>query len=217
MGVSNSKSKTTPVYDKQITGAGKTLSDAYASNAPKIQQMTDSITGLLPGMIDKYKAGDPALNAASGYVTSTLADGGGSNPFLDQWIAQNQNDVSNQLGAKLAKMGLGPAGSTYQALQARELGKVALGARVDDWTAAQARRAQAAGMATGLSAADNARIAPLLGVADVANNPLQAAVGYSSGMGGLLGGYTNTKTKNAWGPQLLSAASNVAAAYAGGG
>lgn len=216
MGLSSSKSTVKPVYGAQIEGASKTLSNAYSSNAPKIQATADSLTGLLPSMIAKYQAGNPALNAASGYVTDTLG-GDGLNPNIDAWVSQQQDATGNALGAKLAKMGLNPAGSTYQGLQARELGKVALDARTTDWNNAQARKAQAAGMASGISSAETASIAPLLSVADVANNPLQAAVGYSSGMGGLLGGYTNTKTKNAWGPILAQAAANAAAAYAGGG
>lgn len=216
MGVSSGKSTTKPIYNKQIEGAAGSLSSAYNSTMPKIQQVTDQVTGLLPGMIEKYKAGDPAVNAARGYVTSTL-EGPGTNPNLDAWIAQEQNSAENQLGARLAKMGLSPAGSTYQGVAGREVAKVGLGARMTDWENAQARRANAAGMAPGIAAADTIQIAPILGLADTADNPLQAAVGYSSGMGGLLGQYTQTKTKNPWGQALLSGLSNVAAAYAGGG
>lgn len=216
MGVSSGRQKNKPIYSKEIGGASSALTSAYNAAAPKIQNVTDQVTGLLPGMIEKYKAGDPAVNAARGYVTSTL-EGPGTNPNLDAWIAQEQNSAENQLGARLAKMGLSPAGSTYQGVAGREVAKVGLGARMTDWDNAQARRAAAAGLAPGLAAADTIQIAPILAAAGQADAPVRAAAGYSSGIGGLLGQYQDVKTKNPWGQALLSGLSNAAAAYASGG
>ena len=349
MGLSSKKQTVKPVYGTQIEGAASTLNSAYQANAPKVQGISDTLTGLVPGMAEKYKAGNPTLNAAGDYITRTVnsptynpnldkwsadlqgANGpnanldswlapvmsaggsnpnldkwsaelqgvngpntnldswlapvlnaGGSNPNLDGWVSQQQDSTSNALGAKLAKMGLNPGGSTYQGLQARELGKVALGARMDDWTAsqarqaraaevalgvrtadynatqdrasqlaartfdarnadfnatqayqargaevalgariadynaaqdrasqsaartfdarnadwnaAQARQAQAASLAPGISGAETASIAPMLATAQLgANLPMDAAMGYAQGTGGLLGQYTNTK------------------------
>lgn len=205
MGVSSKSQKTTPVFQKEITGAANTLNSTYQANAPKVQGIADTLTGLVPGMAAKYQAGNPALNAAQGYVTDTLANPG-TNPNLDAWIGQQQDSTSNALGAKLAKMGLNPAGSTYQGLQARELGKVALGARMDDWDNGQARKAQAAGMAPSLAAGEAATIAPMLATAELgANLPMQNALGYAQSTGGLLGQYTNTKQSGGLLGSLLGA------------
>lgn len=205
MGLSSKKQSVKPIYGSQIEGAANTLNSTYQANAPKVQGIADTLTGLVPGMAAKYQAGNPALNAAQGYVTSTLA-GDGTNPNLDAWIGQQQDSTSNALGAKLAKMGLNPAGSTYQGLQSRELGKVALGARMDDWNNGQARRAQAAGMAPGISAAETASVAPMLATAQLGTGlPMDAAMQYAQGTGGLLGQYTNTRQSGGLLGSLLGA------------
>lgn len=216
MGVSGGRQKNKPIYSKEIGGASSALTNAFNVNMPKIQGVTDKVTGLLPDMIEKYKAGDAGVNAARNYVTTTLG-GDATNPHLDDWISLAQDEAQNRMGAKLAKMGLGPAGSTYQGTVGREVAKIGLGARYEDWLRAQDRRAQAAGMAPGIAAADTIQIAPILGAAGTASDPMRAAVGYASGIGGLLGQYQDVKTKNPWGPALLSGLSNAAAAYAGGG
>lgn len=205
MGVSSKKQSVKPIYAKEIGNAASTLNSTYQANAPKVQGIADTLTGLVPGMAAKYQAGNPALNAANDYVTGTLADPG-TNPHLDGWIAQQQDATSNALGAKLAKMGLNPAGTSYQGLQSRELGKVALGARMDDWNNGQARRAQAAGMAPGISAAETASVAPMLATAQLgANLPMDSAMQYAQGTGGLLGQYTNTKQSGGLLGSLLGA------------
>lgn len=222
MGVSSSKSRTTnkPIYSSQIEGAGNSLTSAYNTQAPKIASNADMISGLLPGMVDSYKAGDAGINAARGYATDVLGgkylDQG--NPYLEQMVSTTGNNVQNQLGARLAKMGLGPAGSTYQGAVGRALSDSELGMRYSDYNAERGRMGEMASLTPSLSSADAARVAPLLGVADAAQAPLRAAVGYSSGLGGLLGQYQDTKTKtsNPWGQMLLGGLGNAAAAYAGG-
>lgn len=219
MGISSSKSTSTnkPIYSSQIEGAGNTLSNAYNTNAPKIQGVTDQITGLVPGMIEKYNAGNPAVNAATGYITNTLSGDPTHNPFLDQQIQMTDNNVRNQTEGALGLRGQ-TGGSSYADIISRNLANNEGTMRYNDYNTEMQRRAQAAGMAPGVAAADTLQIAPLLGVADAAQNPVKAAAGYAAGMGGLLGQYQTTKTKTSqpWGALLAQAAANAAAAYAGG-
>lgn len=198
MGISTKKGRQTtkPVYEKEIKGAYGSLTNTYNQQAPKIAGIADSLTGMLPEMQQRYMDGNPALNAAEGYVTDTLA-GDGTNPNLDAWIADQQGQTQNMLGAKLNKLGVGPAGTTYQGLAARENARVGLGMRYADWDAGQQRKAQAAGMAPGISAAESASIAPMLGVAELgAGLPMNAAMQYAGGTAGLLGDYTDTLKKD---------------------
>lgn len=147
-------------------------------------------------MQERYLNGNPALNASRDYVTSTLG-GNATNPFLDQMIQQTGDETYNRLGAGLNKLGLGPAGSTFQGTQARELGKVGLGMRYADWEGAQDRKANAAGLAPGISAAETASIAPMLGVAELgANLPMDNAMKFAGGVSGLLGDYTNAAKRD---------------------
>lgn len=201
MGISSkkSKSKTTPVFSSEIKGAHSTLSNAYNANAPRVQQTADQLSGLVPGMIERYKAGDAGVNAARDYNVDVLGgkylDAG--NPFLDDMIAQTNDSVRNQLGASLAKMGLGPAGTSYQGLVGRKLAENELGLRYGDYSAERDRMANAAGQSAGLAAADAIGIAPLLSTAQLgANLPMDNALRYAAGTGGLLGQYTNTTQKS---------------------
>lgn len=218
MGLSSKKVKTStkPIYGSEITGAHSQLSNTYNQQAPRVGAIADRLTGMLPEMEQRWRDGNPALNAASGYVTDTLG-GDATNPHLDAWIDQTQSDVSNRLGARLNKMGLSPAGTTDQALQTRELGKVALGARMDDWNAAQQRKAQAAGLAPGIAAGEAIGIAPMLSTAQLgANLPMDLATRYAAGTGGLLGQYTNSTQKQSGGflGDLLLSAASGASSYA---
>lgn len=218
MGISSKKTtvKNTPYNPAAINAASGALSSAYSANAPKVQGIADNLTGMLPAMLERYKAGNPAINAANDYVTSTLG-GDATNPNLDAWIAQEQNSAENRLGARLQKMGLSPAGSTYQGVAGREVAKVGLGARMTDWENAQARRAQAAGMAPGIAAGEVATVAPMLATAELgANLPMDFAARYAAGTGGLLSPY-GTQTQKQSGGLLGSILGAGLAGWASGG
>lgn len=211
-----SKSKTTPIYGKQIEGAAGSLTGEFNTAIPKIRDATDQLGSLIPGFIDKARNGDPAINAGRGYITDTLGTDS-VNPELEPMIALSRQNTSNQIGANLAKLGLGPAGTTYQDRMADAMSKNELGLRYGAWSDLQQRKAQAAGMAPGIAAGDAVSVAPALALAEAQQAPVRAAAGYASGLGGLLGPYTKTKNKGSLGQAIMQAANNAAAAYAGGG
>jgi hypothetical protein len=215
MGISSSTSKVKPIYESQITGASNTLTGAYNSAAPKIQGVTDQITGLIPSLLERAQGGDPSLNAAQGYITSTLG-GSGGNPYLDQMIAQAGNDTAQTLQANAGTRGL-TGGTAIQQIMARELSRNALGARSDDYDQAQQRKAQAASMAAGVSAGQSGLYGPVFDAAQAVTMPLQAAGNYAQGIGGLLGQYTNTKTSQPWGGALLGGIASGLGSFVGAG
>lgn len=218
MGMSTSKSTTKPVYGMQLEGAGKTLTDVYNRNAPQIQQNSDMLSGLMPGLAERFTQGDPGVKAAQGYNTDVLSGRylNEGNPYMQGMIDRSNNDIRNQTQAALGARGL-TGGSDYAGLIADRVAKNTLATRYQDYGNERDRMDQAAGRAPGLSAADYIPLASMLGIADSANDPLQSAVGYTSGLGGLLGQYTNTKQKQAWGPIIAQMASNAAQAMAAGG
>ncbi len=195
MGLSSGTSTTTQVNkpSEQQIAAGKVLTDAYGQQAPRIQQYADNIGGLIPGMIDKYKWGNPAVNAAQGYITSMLNGPMQSNPYLDQMISQSGDDMAHTLNSSLGTRGnLG--GSVQAKIMADQLSKNAMGMRYQDYGQQQQLRAQAAGMAPGVAAADTIQIAPLLSATQLAGMmPMNAATQYAAGQGGLFAG-TGTST-----------------------
>lgn len=214
MGLSSKKTttKTTPHDPASVKAGTDALHGVYNQWQPRVMAAADKTLGLQDEMIDKWRAGNPAVNAATDYVTTTLG-GDATNPHLDAWIAQTQDEAQNRTGAAMNKMGLGPAGSTYQTGVGREVGKIGLGMRYADWDAAQNRKANAAGMAPGLAAADVIQIAPMLSATQLgANLPMDNTARYAAGIGGLLAPYNTTTQKTSGGflgDLMLAIAANV--------
>jgi len=207
MGLSSSTTKVKPIYESQITGAANTLANTYQAQAPKIQQVADQVTGLIPGLLDRATNGNPALTAAQGYITDTLSSNG-SNPYLDQIIAQTGRNTSNGLRASMGTRGI-TGGTAYEGILAQALAQNEGNMRYNDWNNTQTRKAQAAGMAPSMVAGENALYAPAFDAANAVTLPMQAVSGYASGMNGLLGQYTNTKQSSPWGASLLGGIGSV--------
>lgn len=217
MGLSGSKQTTTTksAYEPQVMGAFNTLSGTYGQQAPKIAGYADQIGGLIPNMLEKYQGGNPAVNAAQNYITTTLGQNPGQNPFLDQMIDRTGQDTANSIRATMGTRGL-TGGTAMQDILSRNLSRQAGDMRYNDWNAGQQRQAQAAGMAPGVAAADTIQIAPLLAAAQQAGSmPMDAASQYAQGVGGLLGQYgTNTTKKN---PSIGGILGSLLGGFAGGG
>ena len=215
---SSSSTKPLKEYKPYITAAAGGLQSAYQNNSGQIQDATNSVMGLLPGMIDKYKAGDSGINAARSYNTSVLngkyLDQG--NPYLDQMVAQSNNDVRNQMEAALGAKGL-TGGSNYADLISRGVAQNTLGMRYQDYAQERARMSDAAGQSPSIAAGDVIQVAPMLSTLDASLTPLQAAGGYASGIGGLLGQYTKTKQKSGVGGLLGGLAGAGLSGWASGG
>jgi len=215
-----SKTTTAPWKPAQglLLGAADSVNNAYSQNSGAIQNATNQITGLLPGMIEKYNEGNPAVNAATGYNTNVLSGQylNEGNPYLDQMIGQSNDDIRNQMQAALGAKGL-TGGSSYADLISRNIAKNTLATRYGAYSDERARMGQAAGQAPGLAAADVIQITPMMAALEASQTPLNAAGQYAGSLGGLFGGYsTGTQKKSPW-EYLSQAAGNAAAAYAGGG
>jgi len=208
MGLSSKKTKQTtkPVYEAEIKGAHGVLSNTYNEQAPKIAGYADQIGELIPGLLDRYKEGDPAINAARGYVTDTI-NGDGSNPYLQDIIDQTNQSVSTGTNASLGTRGLA-GGSVAAKIISKQLADNEGRLRYNDYDRNEERRARAAGMAPGIAAGDLMTLAPAFGAAELASGlPMDAATKYAAGTGGLLGQYTNSEQKQSGGlfGQILGA------------
>lgn len=198
MGISSSKKTTTtkPIYSPQIEGAASTIGNVYSQQAPKIAGYADQIGGLVPGLLEKYQQGDAGINAARDYNVGVLnGEYLGANPYLDEVIARGTNDTVNASQAALGLRGL-TGGSDYAGIIADRVAQNALGTRYTDYNNERARMATAAGQAPSIAAGDVIGIAPAIGAAQTASQlPMDAALRYGAGVGGLLGSYTNTTEK----------------------
>jgi hypothetical protein len=216
MGFSGSKQTTKPIYGSQIEGAAKTMTGAYDANAPKIQGAADQIGGLLPSYIARAQAGDPAIDAARSYITQTLSGDGRSNPNLQPMIDQTNQSVAARMKAALGMRGL-TGGSVLADQMGRGMLENETNLRYNDYNNDRQFRQNAAGMAPGISGAQNDLLNPALNAAQATMMPLQAAAAHSAGIGGLLGQYTQTKTSNPWGPAFGQFLSSLVKVPAGGG
>lgn len=196
MGISGgSKVKTTqttkPIYSGQIEGAANTITNAYNQAQPNIVKVSDNLTNLSQSLLDRYTQGDPTIDAARNYINTTLEGDPASNPYLDEMVSLSNDNVRNQLQAKLGTRGL-TGSSDYYDMIGKGLAANETGLRYTDYNNAMARRAQAAGMAPGVVAGDYLPVAAAMeSGSQGALLPLAAANQYGAGVGGLLGQYTN--------------------------
>ena len=202
MGLSSKKSTQTnkPVYEQEIKGAANNVTGTYQNNIGRVQDVSELISGLAPGLADKARNGDEGVNAARSYNVDVLngnyLDQG--NPYLDGIISDSNDEVRNQYQVALGSRGLAGT-SDYQGIIADRVSENDQRLRYQDYDQERQRMAVAAGQSPGLAAADYASIAPLLGVADSTLLPMQAASGYANTIGGLLGPYQSTTQKQSGG------------------
>jgi hypothetical protein len=212
-----SSSKPAAEYAPYIAGGANAVQDAYQANAGNVQNATNQITGLLPGMIEKYQQGDAGVNAARNYNVDVL---GGryldSNPYLDNVVNRSVNDTVNAGQAALGLKGL-TGGSSYADILSRNAGNVASDLRYNDYNQERGRMATAAGQAPGMAAADVIQMSPMLATLQASQAPMQAAGGYAGSLAGLLGPYQDQTQRGSPMGYLMQALGSAAAAYGGGG
>jgi len=231
MGFSGSSKTTTstnttkPVYEQQIMGANNGLQGAFDRNQGNLDNIQQQLSGLMPNAVANYTS-NPTLGAANSYVQRTLGSEYSPNGLLDNVLKYSNADVANGTTAALGTRGLA-GGSVAAKIIAGQLAKNDAGMRYQDYNNWQQRQAQAAGMAPGLSAAQNGNLSALLGLSDrAANLTTDNAVKRALATGGLLGQYTTSNGKQVekssgslgqfLGALLLASASGAGQAAGGG-
>jgi len=203
-----SKSKTGSAQDwaKPIaTSAANTATSIFNANQPQLNQITQQVQGLLPGLQTKYNNGNPALNSAQGYAKNVL---GGKylnqgNPYLQNMINATNRSVTNQVGAAYGSRG-SFGGTAWQQGLAGQLAEAQNALRYGDYSQERQNQQQAMSAAPQMAAADYLGIQPLLQTAQTAAalpyTGLEAYTGSlgtlfnggvqksSGGIGGILGG-----------------------------
>lgn len=201
MGKKKTTSTTKPIYGRQIEGAANTVGNVYNQQAPKISGYADQIGSLVPGLVQQAQAGDAGINAARDYNVDVLSGQylNEGNPYLEGVLSNSNNDIRNQLQAALGAKGL-TGGSDYAGLISDKIAKNTLATRYQNYDAERARMATAAGQSPGIAAGAIAPVASAVGAAQAAGSlPMDAALKYGAGIGGLLGQYTNTTQKQSGG------------------
>lgn len=201
MGLSSSKSSTTSgpsTFAQPYIGAGATeITKAYNENKGATADIASNIQSLIPGLMEKYQAGNPSVNAASGYNSDVL--GGkylGSNPYLEDILKKTSGSVLDKVGGAFGSRG-SFGGTKYAEAAGRGVADSENALRYNDYSTERGRMDTAAGQAPSLAAADYLGITPLLATAQAGTElPFSAVNEYGSLIAQLLGNSTTTTQKN---------------------
>jgi len=213
-----SKTKTKPIYEKQILGAADTLQNTFNANQPGLQSISDGINSRLPGLTDRGFGTDPTITAAQGYAGDAIAGKYlNNNPFVEQQASLIRDNVGDAVSSRFGTSG-GIGGSQFAENLGRGISEAELGFRGDQYQAERDRQAQAAALSPSLFAGQFAGVDPALAASSVgATIPYAGTDRLVSGIGGLLGQYTKTKQKQGIGGLLAKAGIQAAQSFAGGG
>jgi len=213
-----SKTKTKPIYETEIKGAASELSNAYNANKDQTQALAGDISGLTQGLIDKYNAGSPTLDAANTYATDVLSGKYlTGNPQLQNIIDQTGRSVTNQVQGAVGTRGR-VGGDVQTSLLGRELSDAENNLRYNDYNTQMGRMDTMAGLSPSLNEAQYSGVNTILNSANsAAQLPYAASGNYASSMGSLLGQYTNTTQKQGMGGLLAGVAGSALSGWAGGG
>lgn len=220
MGKKNSKSETKPWSQAQpyVLGASKALQSNYNANAGNVADIARTIQGGIPGLADKAFGDNPLLGKAQGYAADVL---GGKylegNPHLQGMIDQTAGDVTDRVSASLGARGR-TGGNAHSEILGRELAEAENALRYKNYGDERQAMSSAVGAVPGLTQAQYAGIAPLLGAASLgAEIPFSAANNYANSIRGLLGNYTTTTQKHPWGPMVAGLLGSGLSGLASGG
>jgi hypothetical protein len=213
-----SKSSTKPIKEfmPTIQGAASGLTADYNANKAGTAQIANSITSRLPALADKAFGPNSLLDSAQGYATDTINGKFlNNNPYVDEMAGIARRSAADDVQSYFGKLGRVGSDSNMAGF-ARGVNEADLGVRSSIYNQERQNQQQAASMAPGLNAASYDGIDAYLRAAGVgAELPYLASNKYASGIGGLLGQYTKTKSTQAIGPALISAAGSAASAFAG--
>lgn len=225
MGKSKTVNKVEPWAEAKpyLLGAVNDAQSTYRANNAATADIASQIQGLLPGLVERYNAGNPALKAAQSYNTDVLSGRylNEGNPYLQSMIDSTGNDVRNGVQASLGTRGR-TGGDSYFSLISKALADNSTKLRYADYGAERDRMVGAAGQVPGLVAAESANIAPLLAVAQAGTElPYVGINNYAANVSRLLSPYqtqTTTQSRSFLDTlmQLSRGAGNAAAAAGGG-
>lgn len=225
MGLSSSKTTQTSEPSSwakgYITPALGQAQSVYDRNQGAVQDISSSVQGLIPGLVDRYTTGSTGLNAAKGYNTDVLSGKYlNGNPYLQGVVDDTNASVANRVNASIGTRG-GAGGSAQTQLLGRELAKNETALRYGNYTDERNRMDSAVGAAGGLEGVDNANLATILAAAQAGTQLPFAGTDALVRQIAALAGNSNTTTQTQSGNllQMLIAAGAQAgsAALMGGG
>lgn len=216
----SSKSGSAQKWARPIAqNAANTATGVYNANAGNTQAMANTVTGMIPNLVAKYGAKDPAMTAAQGYTGDVLAGKYlNGNPHLQGIIDSTNSDVTNGVNSQFSLAGRYGSGG-HTGVLAKELAEAENSLRYGDYSAQQGRMDQAAALAPQLlsaqSGADTANIQAILQAAGIgAELPFTGLDTYSSALANLFNG--GKQKQGTLGPIMAGIGGGLSAAASGG-
>lgn len=194
--------------------AAGTVQGVYDANAGNLAQLSSAVSGLVPGLIDKFKAGNAGVDAAGGYVTDVL--GGkhlNGNQHLQGMIDSTLGNVTSRVNANFGSRG-SYGGTAHTTALGKALSEAELGLRYGNYSDEMGRMGQAAAMAPGIAQGEYTGLQEILGTAGMgAELPYTGVSALSNNLAALFsGGYNkSTQTGPGIGGQLLGSAMQAGA------
>lgn len=171
------------------SGAGPQTTTTSQSLPPELQQ-------LLANLVPRVQQTSPVLNAANQQALDTIQGKYlGSNPYLEDMVRQQQDQMQNRFGTTM--MGSGAFGNANVAQQGfKAMNEAANNLRFQNYEQERQRQMQAASQAPNLNLAPFAPAFSLLGLGG--RNTTQTAPGLSTGAGLLGGALAGAELYNTW-------------------
>lgn len=197
-----------------ITGA-KTAESVYNANAGNTAQLGSTVSNLVPGLVAKFNAGNPAMGAASGHVSDVLSGKYlNGNPHLEQIIGNVRSGVSDEVNSQFGLSGRYGSGA-HTGVLTDKLAEAESGLRYNDYAAQTGRMDQAASLAPQLASMDYNGIQEILQAAGIgAELPFTGLDTYSSALANLFNG--GTQKQGTLGPIMAGIGGGLSAAASGG-
>lgn len=163
MGGSKSTSGSAQKWAKPFAIAGANEAQSvYSANKPSQQALTDTVQGLVPGLVERFNQGDPNVNAARGYNSDVLSGKYlNSNPYLQNILDQTTQDTLGAVGGAFGSRG-SFGGTKYAEAASRGLGSALGNIRYNDYNTQMGRMDQAASQAPAYNASDNSNLSAVL-------------------------------------------------------
>lgn len=161
----------------------------YDANAAGLQNMTDQVQGLMPGLVNKFNSGNAGVQGANNYVSDVLSGKYmQGNPYLDSIVNQTAGDVTSRVGAAYGSRGSFGGTAWAQALS-KGLADSENALRYGNYSDEMGRMGQAAAMAPATAAGEYVGLSPLLQTAGVgAALPYEGINALSGGLSSLFSG-----------------------------
>lgn len=178
------------------TSQANATTGVYNQNQPQLQALATRLYNAVPGLQDRFAAGNPTLKAAQGYTTDVLSGKYLSgNPMLQQIIDKAKRGVVDSVDSQFSGAGRYGSGA-YTDVLSRNLADTESSLRYQDYAGQQSRMDQAASAAPTLAQADYQGLPELLQTITLAGGlPYVGTSATADALGALFNGGTQTSTQ----------------------